>query len=692
MTEAGGATTTDSVVLASSADTAAAMADVLSGVTADAGNLSLPTVNGLSTIYYSTDLLTSENLGKITIKGVYELSMDKGTSLTVRPGGTITLTGVTTIDGSLTAHGGTIALTGYTYLSNSSVAALGDYVATALTIGSDAVLDVSGLWVNDSGLDSLTLQGSAWINGGSITLVTDVSSAKVGSGNGHDNGDGTYTYTAQDETSSIILAAGSVLDLESGGYVSTKGVLKTDTDGLPSGNGGNLTLQTYAGTWYSDTYNGTANYPVAPVTATAATVVMDGTIYAAGLNEGGTLTLQVPAIAIDGTATTVATDTTTGAVTLPTSFFTQGFSTYKLTSTYGDITVAAGTTLTLKQQTYQLSSTTTLPATGALVRDFASLGYALDGLRQAVDLTLTQQGYGGFAYSTDPDHPAGITIGAGASIVADPGATTGAVITLSADGPVTILGSIIAHGGSIAITSDDTGLTYSANYKAAQDVWIGADAVLDVSGTYVPDPLVTAYTTGSVLDGGSITLSSDGTIVALAGSTFDLQGASATIQEPSGGTSLRTAGIVTSPIWSDGGILTLGGNEVYFSGTISAAGGAASASGGTLNITDGATILITQSGDVASALSSASAPTTASSLTALGLTSGTALITADTINGAGLDSVSLTGTTIAFAGDVTLKVPDALYLNGDIALLPAGATGTAAATATVASTVTLAAG
>ncbi|MDR3417050.1 MAG: hypothetical protein P4L83_12765, partial [Nevskia sp.] len=550
-----------------------------------------------------------------------------------------------------------------------------------------------------------------WINGGSVTIQTDMVSNEVSDVT---NTGGSHTLTAEDKTQSIILDSGSVIDLSSGGYVTTKGVLQTASDGLPKGDGGSLSLTTYAAsgkvTAFQSQTSTDGSYQqnaVAPDSLTAS-VTLDGTIYAAGLNEGGTFTLAVPAVTISGSAASVATDTTTGAVTLPTSFFTQGFSAYKLTSTYGDITVAAGTTLSLKQQTYQLSSTSTLPVTGALVRDFASLGYALDGLRQAVDLTLTQQAYGGFSYSTDPDHPAGITIGAGASIVADPGAA----ITLAAAGPVTVLGSIVAPGGSITISSDDSSLTHSANYAAAQDVWIGADAVLDVSGVYVPDPLVTAYTTGSVLDGGSITISSDGDIVALAGSTFDLQGASATIEEPSGGTSLRTAGIVTTPIWSDGGTLTLYGggssSSLYFAGTIDAAGGSSSASGGTFNIgtlitttttssTSYAlhsytTLLIAQSGDVASALSSASAPTTASSLTALGLTSGTAFLTADTINGASLDSVSLTGGTIAFAGDVTLKVPDALYLNGNIALLPAGATGIAAAKASVASTVTLAAG
>jgi len=117
-----------------------------------------------------------------------------------------------------------------------------------------------------------------------------------------------------------------------------------------------------------------------------------------------------------------------------------------------------------------------------------------------------------------------------------------------------------------------------------QYVWIGEHAVLDVSGTYVPNPLVTAYSTGSVLAGGSISLSSVGVIVAQAGSRFDISGASGTVEIPNAASGFGASPYVAQAVWSNGGSLTLSSSgkentrgyvgSLYFGGTIDAAGGA----------------------------------------------------------------------------------------------------------------------
>ncbi|MDD4867408.1 MAG: hypothetical protein PHQ28_09930, partial [Mycobacterium sp.] len=100
------------------------------------------------------------------------------------------------------------------------------------------------------------------------------------------------------------------------------------------------------------------------------------------------------------------------------------------------------------------------------------------------------------------------------------------------------------------------------------------------------------------------------------------------------------------------------------------------ASGGTL---PGA-IVITQSGQTTSGFNDAvlttagaSYPTSQTQLTSL-VSDGhsTVHITADTLNNSGLDSVSLNAGAIAFSGNVNLKVPDALTLDGVVTLLPAG--------------------
>ncbi len=757
--------------------------------------LASPLILANGTLTYSTDRLSAENFGAITIGGASGLSMAAGAGLSVRTGGSIALSGVTSLDGTLTARSGTIAVTGFVPPSNT----WSPPSDAPLTIGPHARLDVSGLWINDTGRTGANLRGRAFIDGGSITIATDmVDKSSSNSGT---------TVTAIDGTQSIVVVAGSVFDLSSGGYVGTDGMLKVGAGGLPAGNGGNLSLLTYApssviSNWSNNqgvaagTYQAGSNF-YAPTTANGATVTFDGTVYAAGLNTGGIFTLQAPAIVVDGGAsgiTSSAAGADKGTVTLPASFFTSGFSTYDLISTYGGVTVTAGTTLVLQQKNYRIAPSTPLPASGASLRDFTSLGYAPDGARQPVDLNLVQQAFE-YGAANDPSSSAGIAIGGGASIVADPQAA----VTLTANGSITVLGSIVAPAGSITLINQDSSLAESGKilnagrYLAAQDIWIGANALLDVSGVFVPDPTVVAYSIGSALDAGSITLASAGAIVALQGATFDLEGTSAVVQQPGTSTRLRGSAIVDRTVWSDGGTLTLysstgavnSGNGwvhgLYFAGTIHAAGGTAGASGGTLNIgqvipsTDNngdvsytlagyGSIIVAQNGDDSAAFAGSNAPITAAQLSTLmsavtlkttsttsnsiassgtktftiptgfpngilsgntvtisdgagdtisgtiasynastgalsinvtgstgagthntwniGVVNSSAFITADTINTAnsGLDSVSLTGS-VAFSGNVTLRVPDALYLNGNVTLLPAGITPSSALSA-----------
>ncbi|MCK9917085.1 filamentous hemagglutinin family protein [Microbacteriaceae bacterium K1510] len=543
-----------------------------------------------SVIAYATDRLSAFGLGSITISGADTLSVAAGSSLSVLDGGSIKLGSVSTVDGSLTAHGGSITLAG-------AQADAGTTVLPDLIIGANALLDVSGRWINDSVSVASGFTGALYINGGSVSLAAN-NLSKVASPDPV-----THIVTTEDRSASIVLKRGSVIDVSSGGYVSTKGKLATGSDGLPKGKGGNLSLTTYAGTWlddYVDPSGSPSGKPIyAPVAAVNARVVMDGTIYAGGLSQGGTFSLQVPKIVIDGQATKItstAPGANVGTVVLPTSFFTDsGFGSFKLTSTYGSNTVTAGTTVVLKQQNLSVASSTVLPETGARLRDFAALGYMPDGMRHAVDLTLTQNVY---AYLASDARAATATllIDEGARIVGDPLAN----ISLGGSGTVTVLGSVTAPGGSISVTT--------------QNAWFGAEAVLDVSGTYVPNPLVAAYSTGTVLPGGSITLSS-GAMIALAGSVFDISGASGTVEVPVGGTGLRRTQYAPQQLWSDGGSLTISGTSVYFGGTIKAAGGAPSAAGGALAVSangvTGGSILITQSGaDMAAILGGQPTPAT----------------------------------------------------------------------------------
>src|SRR5262249_39890270 len=108
-----------------------------------------------------SDVLSSASFGSISITGAHTLSEATGAVLSVRAGGSIALDNVATIDGTLLALGGSIKLTGFTYPVNDHPQAP---PVAALVIGSHAVLDVHGLWVNDSGFSGDQVQGAGFVN------------------------------------------------------------------------------------------------------------------------------------------------------------------------------------------------------------------------------------------------------------------------------------------------------------------------------------------------------------------------------------------------------------------------------------------------------------------------------------------------------------------------------------------------
>jgi filamentous hemagglutinin family protein len=698
-----------------------------------------PGVANSGTFPIFSDVLTSEQLNAVSIKGGNQLSVAADATLSVRPGGSITFDGVSTIDGTLNAPSGSISLTGFTYANGSSRPE--PPPTPAVVIGSDAVLNVRGLWVNDTGLTPAAMQGPGFINGGSVSITT-IAASKL------DGNDSSGNPAFADATQSIVLSPGSVTDVSGGGYVGATGRLKLGSDGLPAGKGGSVTLTTYSeltaalGVWTGSATGsggGSSAFNVVPTFQTGnvpnqANVSLGGTIYAQSFDGGGTFSLQVPTITIDGATTQVTSylssasatavlgqapaavfatsDQRAGEVVLPPSFFTSGFSQYTLTSTYGSTTVTAGTQLVLRESSFLPAVGETQMPTGAMVRSFAPSGFLPDGLRKPVSLTLAENAFVN-APGDNVSSKAGVLLDSGASIVADPQAT----VTLVAAGPVTVLGSITAHGGVINLVNDPPFNSIGGNgsLTAASDVWIGPKAVLDVSGTFVPNPQVTAFSSGTVLDGGTITLGAgtSGAIVVQPGAQLNLQGALVAaagnlIQVPNA--SPGGPRLVSLTEWSNGGNLQLAAPDIYFAGTVNAAGGAPQATGGTLTVGNVAVpgaltgifgpqiltlpgpnaIVVEPAGVIAANLPGVSAsppyPLTPSDLSAMtpfvtnadgSVTHiGGAFIGADTLSNSGFDSANLTANnTIAFNGSVTVSLPGALTLradHGNFVLLPSG--------------------
>ncbi len=161
-----------------------------------------------------------------------------------------------------------------------------------------------------------------------------------------------------------------------------------------------------------------------------------------------------------------------------------------------------------------------------------------------------------------------------------------ASITLSAD---SINNYGFAQAGQIGFGSGYT--------TQSKSVWLGAEAVLDVSGVALVDPFaapvrmgngIVQPVVGKVLDGGTVVLSDDsGYVVAEAGSIIDASGASASFDLPQASTSNIFAGqnYSAQPVWSNAGSITLGvASGLYFDGTLEAHAGAPQGEGGTLTI------------------------------------------------------------------------------------------------------------
>ncbi|WEK02140.1 MAG: filamentous hemagglutinin family protein [Candidatus Sphingomonas phytovorans] len=692
-------------------DTSIRTSDMLAKPSSDTGNL-------LYTSNISTDLINAGGFTNVLITGSRApITLAQGAAITVQPRGTITLSGgALDIEGALTARSGQINLIVGTRLDGANTGQLNplfsnidinlpigtvvDRAAGDLVLGDKARLDVSGLWINDTGM--VDGQGSNFTNGGSVSMQT---MAVLGSKVMINYLQGVKTKTdypsyVLDKTGAILLKPGSVIDASSGGYVDTLGRVLMD-GAVPAGKGGDISMNTYvvpSGTGNSVTYDISAlgtNKPVHSI------IELGSTLLSYGFAGGGTLTLGALDIQIGGAQAGLPDYT----LYLPADFFTQGgFGAYKLSAAYG-AKIADGTAIRLSQRNYVADPTAlSRLATGGDVSSVASIGTVEAYYRQPTNFSLSAGSYLLWSVSGQaggrlvPDY-AGVTgatfFGAGASIVGDPGAS----ISLSSFSNLTALGSITAHGGSIALTNDFSRISATNPYALDHGVWLGADATLDASGVALTDPIGQAVRGpngeafvhgGRVLDGGSVSLTAyNGYVAAEAGARIDVSGSS-------GSFDLRGENGKYAPtaVWSDAGSVTLGGtNGLYFDATLVAHGGAPAARGGTLTLAQinkrsvfgninysPDALLLQQSGTFLS--------TNAQAGDALGIDH-TMHFALDRLAGSGIDTLVLgadtmsensfstrPSMTIGFVGNLDIALDRAVIANANnFVLLPAGTNG-----------------
>lgn len=203
----------------------------------------------------STDLLSQGGFGQFEINSSGRVDLVAGASLTLPDQGAVRIAASEiNIDGAIVSHGGRIRLSTEPFGAGFTIP---EGATSDITIGGDAVLDVSGRWINDYLDPEHGANAPLAIHGGSIQLLAPGFKTNVADG-GREGG-------------TVTLTKGSLIDVSGGGHVTSEG-------GLTPGNGGSLALQ-------------------------GRDLVIGGDIAAEALGAGGTLSLTTSSIVITDDAT-----------------------------------------------------------------------------------------------------------------------------------------------------------------------------------------------------------------------------------------------------------------------------------------------------------------------------------------------------------------------------------------------------
>ncbi|MGY3486981.1 filamentous hemagglutinin family protein [Bradyrhizobium sp. USDA 4011] len=199
----------------------------------------------VNTAYFDAPTLNSFGLGGLNINTASKIAIDA--PLQFSSGAQVKLIAPTVdVAAGITARSGSVTISNILNGANGTVTLTNAAGGAALTLESGAVVDMRGLWVNAL-TNPNSASGLGFLDGGNVTL---------------------------NSLQNVTLAAGSVIDVSSGGAVLANG--KTQ-----GGKGGNVTI--IAGNTQQDAGTpGNGN------------LVLDGTIRAWGVTGGGTLTISTP--------------------------------------------------------------------------------------------------------------------------------------------------------------------------------------------------------------------------------------------------------------------------------------------------------------------------------------------------------------------------------------------------------------
>ncbi|MHB1188783.1 filamentous haemagglutinin family protein [Thiobacillus sp.] len=451
--------------------------------------------------------------------------------LTVNSKGRITLPADVTLDAG---DKGSVSLTGRRLDIDGDILAAGGKIALTtavsqdketadaadfgLNIGSAARLDVAGRWIND-----LPGSGPA-TNTGPVTI---------------DGGE--ISLAAH---SDLTLVTGSVLDASGGAWVKPNGTLST-------GDAGSIDLASGSFGQQNSTDPLISN------------ITMNGELRGYGMENGGSLSVTASSIHMGAQPAGRP-----GELVLDEGFFGQGgFREFNLTGVDG-VVVADGFKLRPAPLSAQLAPGFSIKASGSDMAALTTLLALPADYRAPTRVSLTASNF----FRGD------VHVGEGASIRVDP---EGEVV-LSANHQLTVLGTVEAAAGRIALTQPELQDAEKevANFEPGRSIFLGANSRLLATGYYRAEPDAQNLRKGEVLDGGSVVIAADkGYLVTQAGSQIDVSGTQATLDI------VGANGLTATPVGSNGGSIELAAREgMLLEGALHGHAGGSQAQGGSLSV------------------------------------------------------------------------------------------------------------
>ncbi|AHF93378.1 filamentous hemagglutinin [Opitutaceae bacterium TAV5] len=490
-----------------------------------------------------------------------DLFIEPGVTVNLGAFGSFSFTGShAQIDGLIVSPGGSVSLLanlpkGYYEVTSASIdwRALTEEERPWIRLGEGAVIDVSGLWINER-LGGMSVTTPLAIHGGSVSLKT---------------------------VNDLILGADSVIDVSGGGRLTTAGK-------VTSGNAGSILLQNDI---LPDQGRG---FSWVPSTLQGVFDVMQAELRGYALGAGGSLSLGASrAITITDDPPEETGVSATDMLYLSPDFFRQnGFASYAIGAA-GDLIVTAGTVIEPLTLSYILGAAAWSLPTGGDLGSVLTVDYLPEILRSPMNINLANglRDTSGRLVTTDSEINAtsaltgNLIVESGAQILMDSESS----ISLYTARNLFVNGILSTPGGSIKL-----GIRDGSSGVALK---LGADARLLAPG-YVKTTLDgNSVPVRSVEAAGSVSLTVAAPLLGQRvylftdlGSVIDVSGVvgTADLNRTKGGLLGSRSAYVAQTVGSDAGSLSVSNfSGGYLAGRIDAAPGSASAAGGLVSVSAG---------------------------------------------------------------------------------------------------------